>query len=363
MRRISTILALLFAAGLIVAVYVGVLYFGENIKPIAPKVEIRVLPGAYLRDVQNMLVEKGVLSHPRLFRWVAVITGKDRKVQAGRYVFLRGMSISRMLHKLSHAEFEVTRLTIPEGFMLREIAGAVERQVEIDSAQFYRTVCDPGLIKQLGINAPSLEGYLFPDTYLLSWPISSHDLAKLMVERFREVYDKEIADYAYAAGLSTNEIVTLASIIQAEAQSEPEMNRISAVYQNRMRRGLRLEADPTVAYALGGVRRGLHYSDLKVESPYNTYRNKGLPPGPICSPGLRSLLAAVQPLGDCEDLYFVAAGDGKHFFSKTHEEHMKAKKYAKALRDTIANQKSEKAAQKLPASEPAKEPQKEQGQS
>jgi UPF0755 protein len=364
MRRISTILALLFAAGLIVAVYVGVLYFGESINSRAPKVEIRVLPGAYLRDVQNMLVDKGILAHPRLFRWVAVITGKDRKVQAGRYVFLRGMSISRMLHKLSHAEFEVTRLTVPEGFMLRQIAGAVERQVEIDSAQFYQTVSDAEFIKQLGISAPSLEGYLFPDTYLLSWPISSRDLAKQMVERFREVYDKEVAGYAHGLGLSTNEIVTLASIIQAEAQSEPEMNRISAVYQNRMRKGLRLEADPTVAYALGGVRRGLHYSDLKVESPYNTYRNKGLPPGPICSPGLKSLLAAVQPLEDCEDLYFVAAGNGSHFFSRTHEEHMKAKKYAKSLRDTIPNEKSpEKAAEEIPAGEPAKEPEKGQGQS
>jgi UPF0755 protein len=254
-------------------------------------------------------------------------------------VFLNGMSISMMLHKLSHAEFEVTRLTVPEGFMLREIAGTVEREVEIDSARFYQAVCDPGLARQLGISSPTLEGYLFPDTYLLSWPISSRDLARLMVERFREVYQEEVAKYANDVGLSTNEIVALASIVQSEAQNESEMSRISAVYHNRLRKGLRLEADPTVAYALGGVRRGLHYSDLKVDSPYNTYRNKGLPPGPICSPGLASLIAAVRPLDGCEDLYFVAAGDGSHFFSKTHEEHMKAKRYAKAMRDTIAVEK------------------------
>jgi UPF0755 protein len=214
-------------------------------------------------------------------------------------------------------------------------------------------VCDPGLARQLGISAPTLEGYLFPDTYLLSWPISSRDLAKLMIERFREVYDKEVAKYANYVGLSTNEIVTLASIIQAEAQDESEMTRIAAVYHNRMRKGLRLEADPSVAYALGGVRRGLHYSDLKIDSPYNTYRVKGLPPGPICSPGLASLVAAVRPLEGCEDLYFVAAGDGSHFFTKTHEEHMKAKKYAKSLRDTIPNEKE-------PAEEPGKEPAKPQ---
>ncbi len=351
MRKLSTILALFLAAGLVAGVYVGVLYFSEDVRTGTPKVEIRVNPGMYLADVQKMLVDAGVLKHPLLFRWVAIATGKDKRVQAGRYVFLNGMSISRMLHKLSHAEFEVTRLTVPEGFMLRQIAGAVEREVEIDSARFYQAVCDSGFAKQLGISAPTLEGYLFPDTYLLSWPISSRDLARLMVERFREVYKEQVAKYANDVGLSTNEIVALASIVQSEAQNESEMNRISAVYHNRLRKGLRLEADPTVAYALGGVRRGLRYSDLKIDSPYNTYRNKGLPPGPICSPGLASLIAAVRPLEGCDDLYFVAAGDGSHFFSKTHEDHMKAKKYAKAVRDTIAVEKerlkdAEKAAEK-----------------
>lgn len=340
MKRWSTIFALAFAVGLLGAVHVGVLYFGEDIRTGTPKVEIRVSPGMYLGDVQRMLVDAGLLDHPRLFRWVAVLTGKDKRVQAGRYVFLDGMSIARMLDKLARAEFEVTRLTVPEGLMIREIADAVERDVEIDSARFAQTVRDPEFARQLGINAPTLEGYLFPDTYLLSWPISSRDLARLMVERFREVYREEVARHANEAGLSTNEIVALASIVQAEAQNESEMRRISAVYHNRLRKGLRLEADPTVAYALGGVRRGLKYSDLKVDSPYNTYRTKGLPPGPICSPGLSALLAAVRPLEGCDDLYFVATGDGSHIFSKTHDEHMKAKQYAKTLRAKLAAAKA-----------------------
>jgi len=118
------------------------------------------------------------------------------------------------------------------------------------------------------------------------------------------------------------------------------MTRISAVYHNRLEQGLRLEADPTVAYALGGVRRGLKYSDLKVSSPYNTYRTRGLPPGPICSPGLKALVAAVRPLEGCEDLYFVADGTGAHLFSKTHDDHLKAKKMIrKAMRDTIPDEK------------------------
>lgn len=339
MRRLSTIMALAACGVFLATIYVGVLYYGESIDRTARRVEIRVLPGEYLRDVEKTLVQTGLLKHPHLFRWVAVLTHKDRKVQAGRYLFDQGMSVAAILHKLSHAEFEVTRLIIPEGYMLYEISSAARREVEIDSAQFCNLARDTSFVRGMGINAPSLEGYLFPDTYLLSWPLSSRELAKQMVDRFREIYDRDVARYARDAGLSVNEIVTLASIIQAEAQDQSEMARISAVYHNRMKKGLRLEADPTVAYALGGVRRGLHYSDLRVRSPYNTYRTKGLPPGPICSPGLSALVAAVRPMPGCDDLYFVADGTGLHLFSKTHEEHLKAKKMIKATKDTILDEK------------------------
>ncbi len=342
MKRISTICALAAAALLIAVVYVGFLYYGQDIDPGAERVEIRVLPGAYLSDVQRMLVEAGVLEHPRLFRWVAVLTGKDKKVQAGRYIFLRGMSTAKMLDKLARAEFEISKLVVPEGFMVREIAATAQRDVEVDSTQFHRLAMNPEFVQAFGINAPSLEGYLYPDTYNLSWPISSRDVARLMVQRFRQVYEERIAPYAKSTGLSTNEIVTLASIVQAEAQRTSEMPRIAAVYYNRMRKGLRLEADPTVAYALGGVRRRLRYSDLRVLSPFNTYRYRGLPPGPICSPGLKALEAAVMPLEGCDDLYFVAAGNGYHLFSRTHDEHVRAKRLARAaMRDSIPDEKAQ----------------------
>jgi UPF0755 protein len=341
MRRLSTIMALAACGVFLAAIYLGVLYYGESVDRSARRVEIRVLPGEYLRDVEKRLVQTGLLKHPRIFRWVAVLTHKDRSVQAGRYLFDQGMSVAAILHKLSHAEFEVTRLIIPEGYMLSEISSAARREVEIDSAQFYSLARDTSFVRGMGINAPSLEGYLFPDTYLLSWPLSTRELAKQMVDRFREIYDRDVARSARDAGLSLNEIVTLASIIQAEAQDQSEMARISAVYHNRLKKGLRLEADPTVAYALGGVHRVLHYSDLRVKSPYNTYRIKGLPPGPICSPGLNALVAAVRPMPGCDDLYFVANGMGQHLFSKTHEEHLKARKMIKAARDTIQNGKEQ----------------------
>ncbi len=341
MKRLSSILALAAAVLLIAGVYVGFLYYGEDVGTPGERVEIKVLPGAYLSDVQRMLVETDLLEHPRLFRWVAILTGKDKKVQAGRYMFLRGTSIAKMLDKLARAEFEITRLVVPEGFMLREIAGVVQRELEVDSTQFHRLALNPDFARELGINAPTLEGYLFPDTYNLSWPITSREVLRLMVQRFKDIYDEHIALYAKSTGLSTNEIVTLASIVQSEAQRSSEMPRIAAVYYNRMRKGIRLEADPTVAYALGGVRRGLKYSDLKVQSPYNTYRAKGLPPGPIASPGRSALEAAVRPLEGCKDLYFVADRNGYHLFSQTHDDHVKAKRLVRAARDTISHAKPE----------------------
>jgi UPF0755 protein len=204
MRRISTILALLACGVFLAAIYVGVLYYGENRGVSARRVEIRVVPGAYLRDVERMLVDAGLLKHPRLFRWVAVLTHKDRKVQAGRYLFEQGQSIAALLHKLSHAEFEVTRFTVPEGLMLHEIAGVARREVEIDSAQFYNLARDTSFAREVGISAPSLEGYLFPDTYLLSWPLSSRELVKEMLDRFHEIYDKDVAQYGRNAGLSVD---------------------------------------------------------------------------------------------------------------------------------------------------------------
>lgn len=332
MRRLVAIAAFATALLLLVAVYVGFLYYGEETSGQPERVEIKVPPGSYLRDVERKLVDSGLLRHPRLFRWVAVLTGKDRKVQAGRYVFYRGTSIARMLDKLARAEYEISRIVVPEGFTIREIAAVAERELEVDSVQFHRLAMDPEFATSLGINAPSLEGYLFPDTYYMNWPITSRDLARRMVTRFWEIYNERIAPRAASTGLSTNEIVTLASIVQAEAQKTSEMPRIAAVYYNRMRKGLRLEADPTVAYALGGARRSLRYSDLKADSPYNTYRTKGLPPGPICSPGLAALEAVVMPLEECADLYFVAAGDGSHIFSRTYEEHIKAKRFSQASR-------------------------------
>ena len=234
--------------------------------------------------------------------------------------------------------------------MLHEIASLLAERADIDSTEFHDLAMDTTFIRELGFEAPSLEGYLFPDTYLFDWPITAREAAQRMTHRFREIYDSETAQLSDSTFLSLSEVVTLASIIQAEAVWDSEMSHISAVYHNRLEKGWRLEADPTVAYALGGVRRRLWYRDLRIESPYNTYRRKGLPPGPICSPGKHALLAAVSPLDGCKDLYFVANGGGRHHFSETLAEHLEmqrrikaAKKAAYEPKESVAEEDSLKA--------------------
>ena len=343
-NKISTIFAGFLAILFLCLVYVGWLYYEENGHHAARRVEVKIPPGMTLHQVQDLLVEKGLLDRPTLFRWVAWISGKENRLKTGRYLIRHGESVSSILGKLSRGEVDYSRVVIPEGYMLNEIASLLAERADVDSTAFHDLALDSAFVRQLGFDAPSLEGYLFPDTYLFDWPITAREAAQRMTHRFREVYGSEVAQIADSTShLSLSDIVTLASIIQAEAVWDSEMSHISAVYHNRLNKGWRLEADPTVAYALGGVRRSLYYRDLRVESPYNTYRRKGLPPGPICSPGRIALLAAVSPLDGCRDLYFVANGGGRHHFSKTLAEHLEVQRRIKAAKKA-AREPAEQAA-------------------
>lgn len=322
MQKISTILSIILSFLLVALVHFGWLYYHDESDPASRRVEIRVRPGATLNEVQSMLTDEGVLGRPEVFRWAAFMLGKEKKIHAGRYLFVQGESVSSILNKLAGGEVDYTRVVIPEGLMIKEIAGILQERIEIDSTGFMELTEDAALMTELGIQAPSMEGYLFPDTYLFSWPLTPRGVVERMVHRYYEIFDERVLELADSLGLTRHEVVTLASIIQAEAVFNSEMPRISAVYHNRLNRGWRLEADPTVAYALGGVRRRLWYKDLRIDSPYNTYRVRGLPPGPICSPGRAAIMAAVLPLAGCEDLYFIADGSGRHVFNKTLREHL-----------------------------------------
>jgi UPF0755 protein len=215
-------------------------------------------------------------------------------------------------------------VTIPEGLTLKQIAGILKKEIQIDSTDFMRVAENRQFAQSMGISASDLEGYLFPDTYKLSWGMSSEKIAQMMVEQFKKTFTDSLLKRAQEINFSLLEVVTLASLIEAEAKDGKEREIISAVYHNRLKRGMLLQCDPTVIYGLPDVDRALVLEDLEIDSPYNTYKYPGLPPGPIGNPGKASLLAALYP-APVDYLYFVAKGDGTHVFSTTLEEHNRAR--------------------------------------
>ncbi|MFC1545772.1 endolytic transglycosylase MltG, partial [Gemmatimonadota bacterium] len=222
-------------------------------------------------------------------------------------------------------------VTIPEGLRAHEVAGIISREAEVDSAAFMALVSDSTFIAQVlprdadGYLPGTLAGYLLPETYNIYYQMPAEMAATLMVEHFLALWDIELAAAAAVKGLTRHEVITFASIIEREAASADERPLISAVFHNRLDSGMRLESCATVLYALGRFKRRLYERDLAVDSPYNTYLNRGLPPGPIANPGAASLRAVVDP-ADSDFLYFVARGDGTHTFSRTYAEHLRAKR-------------------------------------
>jgi len=292
---------------------------------------VQIPLGAGFDEIAATLEGAGLVHDMRRFRLAAQILDMDDKLQAGAYEFGPQYSELELLLALSHGEVATRRVTIPEGYRIEQIAVLLEGAVGLDAEEFERLANDPEIVARFGFHAPSLEGYLYPDTYRVELDMKELDAIEMMTWETRGIIERQSAR-AESMGLSMHEVLTLASIIEAEALFDRERPRISAVYHNRLSIGHRLEADPTVRYAKGIYHRKLYYSDLRYESPYNTYRNSGLPPGPIGSPGASSIRAALYPLEECDDFFFVANGDGTHTFSRTFTEHVQARERISAQR-------------------------------
>lgn len=280
--------------------------------------------------VSRALKDGKVIADDYLFSRLAIMTGVDKSLIPGRYDFSGKVSLYQVLRKFKTHDIATLLLTIPEGFTIAQIASRLSEQMEIDSAAFVRLANDTAYT-EAEYNAWGLEGYLYPETYRLWYGMKVKDIIHVMVSEF-ERRTAGVFDTPATGGLTREEILILASIIEAEAYFEDEMPVISSVYHNRLRKGMRLQADPTVVYAMGGVDRPLLYRDLEYESPYNTYRHKGLPPGPINSPRLAAIEAAISP-DQTDYLYFVADGTGRHVFSTTLRQHNRAKNKAKTVRN------------------------------
>lgn len=295
---------------------------------------VMIKPGMNFNQIVNYVSKNNIISHERSLELSARLLGVRNEMKAGKYRLRAGESSYSVLRKLSEGRVAIEWVTIPEGKTARQIAGILTDRVEIDSARFMALVNDSGWTRQLGIDANRLEGFLFPETYGLHWGISARQVIKLMASHYQERFDSTLQARRQELGLSELEVVTLASIIEGEAVVDSERTTISAVYHNRLDRGMRLQADPTIQYIIEDGPRRLLNRDLEIDSPYNTYKYPGLPPGPINNPGLASIKAALYP-ADANYLYFVARGDGSHVFSKTLREHLKAKAAFDKYRKTI----------------------------
>ncbi len=294
-------------------------------RPVTPGQEVIVdIPkGASLSQVAAELESKGVISSRLVFKIVAMIRGEQRMIKAGEYALKTGSDAGEVLDLLISGKTLMTSLTVPEGYNLWQVADLFQQSGTMSRDEFLKTAADKNFLKELSIEGDTLEGYLFPDTYFI--PASEKGNGKLlirrMVKRFYEVYDKHVRPTAEQYGWTAGHVVTLASLIEKEARAS-EHDAVSAVFHNRLRKGMKLQCDPTVIYGIKPMGSKITREDLERKHPYNTYQFKHLPPGPIASPGKASLTAAVNP-ADKDYLYFVSRNDGTHQFSETLQEHMR----------------------------------------
>ncbi|HEY8416860.1 MAG TPA: endolytic transglycosylase MltG, partial [Limnochordales bacterium] len=257
------------------------------------------------------------------------LLGYDQRLQAGDYLLSPDMNLLDIAERLASGQVHTVRVVIPEGLHLRQIADILAQAGLVDRERFLELASDETLV--YGNNPPipkpvkSLEGYLFPDTYLLSPSMTEEQIIRRMVSRFVEVALPIIAAHQAPLNLTPHEVVTLASIVEAEALYAREHPIIASVFLNRLRINMPLQADPTINYLFDEHRSRILYADLAIDSPYNTYRYPGLPPGPIGSPGLSAIRAVLEP-ASTDYYFFVARGDGTHIFSRTFNEHVRARR-------------------------------------
>ena len=284
-----------------------------------------VIPsGSSFSTAVDSLARAGVIGSPRLFRFYASSRGRDRDLKAGTYLFQPGSSWNDVLDALTRGKGLVHTVTIPEGFALSSIAPLLAKALSVPPESVMIAASDSALRRRLDVPTPTLEGYLFPDTYTFADGTSPEDAVGMLVARFEKVWKPEWNARLQDLAMSRHDIMTLASIIEKEARLAEERPVISAVYHNRLKRGMLLQADPTVQYALGRHVDRVLFKDLEVDSRYNTYKHEGLPPGPIASPGAASIEAALYP-ANVPYLYFVAHPDGHHEFRQTFAEHTEAR--------------------------------------
>lgn len=327
-RLFSTAVIILFIVSLVL-IAVGIIW--RNIlRPVSPKVhltEVVVHQGLEAEGIARLLEDNKLIRDSRVFLLLAKFRRASRNLKAGEYRLSPHMNYFEILDRLENGRVVLRKFTVPEGMTIEEIATLWEKQNFGRKDKFIQAASRTELLKRLGMNPEhlgisNLEGYLFPETYKFVEGTGANTVVNLMFREFCKRFE-DLRGKNQENKMSIHEIVTLASIIESEANLDEERPIISAVCHNRLKQNRKLEVSPTVFYVLENPRKRLTYEDIKIDSPYNTYKYKGLPPGPVCNPGLASILAAINP-AKTDYMYFVAKGDGTHYFSKTFKAHKKA---------------------------------------
>ena len=322
---------------LITTLLLTVYYWPQN--NMSKNVKVAINQGESLDIISKNLFNKGVITNKRIFQLITKMKGLDTSIPIGTFN-LKSVNVNKDI--INHLVFgipERRRITILEGWNSRQLAKHLSNEMGLDYDNIIKTVNDKNFIKSLKIQSESLEGYLYPDTYFFYDGVDEVSVIKRLVRESQVFWNDSNIAMANSMNFSQHEILTLASIIEGEAIYDSERPIISAVYHNRLKRGMKLQADPTIQYVIEDGPRRLLNKDLRIKSPYNTYLYKGLPPGPINSPGFMSLHAALYPQEN-EYLYFVAKGDGYHTFSKNEKEHERAKRAFQRVRKKVKRKKA-----------------------
>ena len=301
--------------------------------------KIRIGNGATLSNISSKLSKKGIITNRWVFEFLVKIKGLDKSMQAGTFRISDVRTNSDVINNIVFGAPERKKITFLEGWNIEQVAKHLSEKMDFNYLEVLELFSNEKLIKDLQLSAGTLEGYLFPETYYFFEGVDKISVIRRLVKEHKMFWNDNNLAKADSLGFSPYEIITLASIIEGEAIYDSERPIISAVYHNRLRIGMKLQADPTVQYIIDDGPRRLLNKDLRIKSPYNTYMYQGLPPGPINSPGKQSLIAALNPQ-DNDYLYFVAKGDGFHTFSRNEKEHERAKRAFQRVRKKVKRERT-----------------------
>ncbi len=327
MSKFKKIFLASFAAIFVFSWIVGGIFYYTSTHPFSEKnhfVRLEITPGMTLNQISTLLENRELVGNSLSFQLLAYLQEKQGQIQVGEYELSPSMTPMDILEFVTSGKTVLHSVTIPEGYRITEIAALLESKGLVEVDEFILETQNKKLIESLGIVGDSLEGYLFPDTYNFSKHTSEKKIVQKLLDVYKEKAKKhDLKERAQSVKLSFHQIITLASLIEKETGLDEERKLISSVFHNRLKKNMLLQTDPTVIYAITKFDGNIRKKDLKIDSPYNTYKYRGLPPGPIASPGIKSIIAALEP-SESDYLYFVSRKDGSHQFSSNLPDHNRA---------------------------------------